>query len=278
MSRQVFDILRSVTPLVEPLSIDEAFLDVTENRLGEPSATRVAQHLRARIEAELSLTASVGVSHLKFVAKIASSAQKPDGLTVVDPRRVLDFLHPLPVGRLWGVGPKAEERLRRLGLSHIGDVAQADVALLSAELGATAALWRMACGDWPPGGPQPTPESFGAEQTFDTDVTDAAVVIDRLRQQAERVCGSVAQRQRVARTITLKVRYADFSTLSRSQTLATPTADPAVVCQTLLDLLGKTEVGARPVRLVGVALSGIEVASPGVQLHLWELPLQAPSP
>ena len=180
------------------------------------------------------------------MAKIASSAQKPDGLTVVDPRRVLDFLHPLPVGRLWGVGPKAEERLRRLGLSHIGDVAQADVALLSAELGSHGrALWRMARGDWHrPVVPNRRRKSFGAEQTFDTDVTDAAVVIDRLRQQAERVCGSVAQRQRVARTITLKVRYADFSTLSRSQTLATPTADPAVVCQTLLDLLGKTE-GAR---------------------------------
>ncbi len=272
VSKAVFSILRTVTPLVEPLSIDEAFLDVTDNALGEPSGTRVAEHLRARIQAELGLTASVGVSHLKFVAKIASAFQKPDGLTVVPPGQVLAFLHPLPVERLWGVGPVSAQKLHEHDLHTIGDLYRADPATVAVLMGSHGhALVRMARGDWQRAVvPHRRRRSHSAERNFAEDQTEMGELIAVARAQADRVAESVRKRGRVARTVSVKVRYSDFTTVSRSETLTRPTADPDVVAAVARGLLAKTEAGRRPGRLLGVGLSGLEGAPLGEQLELWD--------
>lgn len=271
VSREVFAELRAVTPLVEPLSIDEAFLDVTENALGEGSATRVAQHLRTRIRERVGLTASVGVSHLKFVAKIASDVNKPDGLTIVPPDGVLGFLHPLPVSRLWGVGPVATQRLHDAGFVTIKDVAEADAATLVAVLGTHGrALHRMAHGDWHrPVVPNRRRRSVSAERTLSEDLSDPAVMHEILAEQSERVADGVARRRQVARTVSLKVRFSDFQTVTRSRTLARPTADSLLVAHTASLLLQALDLSGRSVRLLGVGLSGLEPAPAGEQLSLW---------
>lgn len=274
VSAEVFAELRALSGLVEPLSIDEAFVDVTDNALGETSATRVAEHLRARIRDRVGLTASVGVSHLKFVAKIASDANKPDGLTVVPPERVLAFLHPLPVTRLWGVGPVAAARLREAGFDTIGDVARAEPAALVALLGRHGrALHRMAHADWHrPVVPNRRRKSISAERTLSQDLSDPSVMHEILAEQAERVAEAVARRKQVARTISLKVRFSDFKTVTRSRTLPLPTADPIVVAHTASLLLQATDAPSRSVRLLGVGLSGLEAAPAGQQLSLWDPP------
>lgn len=271
VSKQIFSVLRSVTPLVEPLSIDEAFLDVTDNAWEEPSATRVAERLRARIHAEVGLTASVGVSHLKFVAKIASDVNKPDGLTVVPPDGVLAFLHPLPVERLWGVGPVAAQRLHEAGFRTIGDVAAADLAALVGLMGSHGrALYRMAHADWErPVVPHRRRKSASAERTLAHDLRDVGVMHEILAEQSEGVAAGVRKRAQVARTVTIKVRYADFETVTRRRTLPSPTADPTVVAHAASLLLQDTQAGVRAVRLLGVGLSGFEPAPAGEQLSLW---------
>ena len=177
---------------------------------GETSATRVAEHLRARIRDRVGLTASVGVSHLKFVAKIASDANKPDGLTVVPPERVLAFLHPLPVTRLWGVGPVAAARLREAGFDTIGDVARAEPAALVALLGRHGrALHRMAHADWHrPVVPNRRRKSISAERTLSQDLSDPSVMHE-IRRTGRTVAEAVGRRKQVARTISLKVRFSD---------------------------------------------------------------------
>lgn len=269
-------ILHEVTDLVEPLSLDEAYLDVTENHLGLSTGTEVARHLRARVREELGLTCSVGVAPLKFVAKIASDHHKPDGLTVVPPERVLDFIHPLPVEELWGVGPATARRLRPLGVRTIGDLARIPAGELQERLGKHGAfLARLARGDDPRAvQPHRTRKSRSAERTFAEDVVDRAVLEEVLDEQAVSVCATLRRLGVVGRTVTLKLRYADFTTLTRSETLARPTDRPEHVSTVARALLQRTEAGDRPVRLVGVGLAGLTEPGPGRQL---ELPLDVSS-
>jgi len=262
-SQRVMAILRSATALVEPLSLDEAYLDVTENHWAEPLATVVARQLKARIRAELSLTASAGVAPNKFLAKIASGWRKPDGLTVVPPQRVEWFLQQLPVDALWGVGPVTAARLRSIGVNRLVDIRAVDLAQLGATVGNQAGwLLRLANGDDPRAVTPNRPwKSISAETTYPTDLRDAALMAAELSRLATRVAASLKARARAARTITIKVRFDDFSTITRSHTQAMPTADPGEIGWRAVALLGHTGASTRPVRLLGVGAHGL-VAHP----------------
>lgn len=269
-SQQVFAIFREVTPLVEGLSLDEAYLDVTDNAWGEPSATRVAQRIKARIKLQVGLTASAGVATSKSVAKIASGLDKPDGLTVVPPGKVRAFLQPLPVEKLWGVGPVTARRLHELDLHTIGDVASTPEAAMLTALGNQGRwLWNLANGrDERRVTPYRERKSRSAERTFAEDVTDISELDRVMGEQADRVCGGLAGAGQAGRTVHIKVRYDDFTTVTRAHTLPTPTADPDLVATTARRLLRATEAGARPVRLVGVGVSGFDHDEHSRQLRL----------
>ena len=234
VSDNVMAVFRSVTPLVEPLSLDEAFLDVAGavRRLGSPTA--IAEHIRARVHDEQGITCSVGVAGTKFVAKLASSRAKPDGLLVVPVDRVVEFLHPLPVSALWGVGEKTEEALTRLGLRTVGDLARIPQQTLVRALGpaAGAHLAALAWGRDERHVVASEPEkSIGNEETFGTDVDDPEVI----RRELLRLSEKVAARMRAAgyrgRTISIKVRFADFTTITRARTVqGRDRCRPAAVC------------------------------------------------
>jgi DNA polymerase-4 len=262
VSQQVMAILRSVTPLVEPLSLDEAYLDVTENSLHEPLAMEVAKHLKRRIREETALTASAGVAPNKFLAKIASGWKKPDGLTVIAPERVESFLQRLPVEALWGVGPVTAKKLRAIGIEKLVDVRAADQERLRRTVGSLADwLKRLAHGDDPR---KVTPDrpwkSISAEDTYPEDLTDMKEMRAEIERLAKRVAGSVGKKGLVARTVTIKVRYANFTTVTRSHTGEAPTADARQVAERALALLERTEAARRPVRLLGVGVHGLTPA------------------
>ena len=261
-SQKVMAILRSVTPLVEPLSLDEAYLDVTDNALREPLAMEVAKYLKRRILEETSLTASAGVAPNKFLAKIASGWKKPDGLTVIAPERVEAFLQKLPVEALWGVGPVTAKKLRAIGIAQLVDVRTADEDKLRRAVGSLAGwLERLSRGDDPR---EVTPDrpwkSISAEDTYPEDLTDLEEMRAELTRLARRVAGSVAKKGLAARTVTIKVRYADFTTVTRSHTEEPPTQDAKIIVQRALLLLERTDAAHRPVRLLGAGVHGLAPA------------------
>jgi DNA polymerase-4 len=258
-STAIMSIFRDVTPLVEPLSMDEAFLDVAgaARLLGRPA--RIAADIRRRIRAEQGLACSVGVASTKFVAKLASTRAKPDGLAVVPADRVLDYLHPLPVSALWGVGERSAETLRRLGLSTVRDLAEAPTGLLRSALGEAAAahLHELAWGRDPrPVVPQHVEKSIGAETTFDVDVADPDVIRRALLGLAGKTAGRLRRAGTAGRTVVLKVRLADFRTLNRSRTLPVPTDVTQEIFQTAWALFEALRPGDR-IRLVGVRVEGL---------------------
>jgi DNA polymerase-4 len=260
VSKEVMAIFRAVTPEVEPLSLDEAFLDVSGagRRLGSPAA--IARLIRRQVREQQSITCSVGVAPVKFVAKIASARCKPDGLLVVPATGILDFLHPLPVSALWGVGDKAEEVLSRLGLRTVGDIAHVPAATLRRELGAAGEhLHALAWGrDERRVVPTREEKSVGAEETFPVDVDDPAVI----RQELLRLSGRTARALRgagcVARTVTVKLRLASFKTITRSRTLSEPTDVAREIYATACALYEGSGLDARArLRLVGVRATGL---------------------
>ena len=254
-SNAVFAIFREVTPLVEPLSLDEAYLDVTENAWGETLGTAVAKRLKQRIRAETNLTASAGVAPNKFLAKIASGWKKPDGLTVISPDRVEPFLQQLPVDALWGVGPVTAKKLRARGIDKLVDVRTADVQLLRDTVGSLADwLRQLANGDDDrPVVPNREVKSSGSENTYPEDLTDLETIRAEIREMATHAIGWLARRELLARTVTIKVRYADFTTITRSHSAA-PTRDEPDLTARAVRLLDKTDAGRRPVRLLGVSV------------------------
>ena len=263
VSQQVFDLFRAVTPAVEPLSLDEAYLDVTENAWGEPLATTVATRLKARIREETGLTASAGVAPNKFLAKIASAWRKPDGLTVVAPERMESFLRKLPVDALWGVGPVTARRLRAAGIVRLVDVREVDAETLRALVGRQASwLKRLAHGvDDRPVVSDRERKSRSSEHTYAEDL----VAIDRIRAEIDRMAAGAADWLRradvAARTVTLKVRYHDFKTVTRSDTRPSATSDAADITRRARALLDRTDAGRRPVRLLGVGVHGLRARS-----------------
>ena len=261
-SQKVMAILRSVTPLVEPLSLDEAYLDVTENLLHEPLAMEIAKYLKARIRQELSLTASAGVAPNKFLAKIASGWKKPDGLTVIAPERVESFLQKLPVEALWGVGPVTAKKLRAIGIEKLVDVRAADEEKLRRTVGSLAGwLERLSYGD---DQRKVTPDrpwkSISAEDTYPEDLVDLREMRAEIERLARRVAAAVAKKELYARTVTIKVRYANFTTVTRSHTEEPATRDAGIIARRALWLLERTEAGKRPVRLLGVGVHGLSNA------------------
>jgi DNA polymerase-4 len=260
VSASVLALFRSIVPAVEPLSLDEAFLDVAGagRRLGPPR--RIAELIRARVYDEQALTCSVGVASTKFLAKLASTQAKPDGLLVVPVARVVEFLHPLPVAALWGVGERTEEILTRLGLHTIGDLAHVPEATLRRALGTAVGthLAALAWGRDPRAVVGDSPEvSVGAERTFPADVADPEVIHRELLRLTERVAGRLRAAELVGRTVSLKVRFADFTTITRSHTLPDPTdvgQEIYAAARRLYDALGLQR--AR-IRLVGVRVESV---------------------
>ncbi len=254
-SSAVFAIFRDVTPLVEPLSLDEAYLDVTENAWGEPLATPVARRLKEQILERTGLSASAGVAPNKFLAKIASAWKKPDGLTVISPERVEPFLQKLPVDALWGVGPVTAKRLRARGIERLVDVRNVPADDLRQAVGSLAEwLQQLAHGlDDRPVVPNRTSKSAGSENTYPEDLTDLNVIRSELVEMAAHAAGWLARKACLARTVTIKVRYADFTTVTRSRS-DTPTRDREAIVRRAVQLIEKTEAGRRPVRLLGVSV------------------------
>ena len=262
VSRQVFDMYRSVTSLVEPLSLDEAYLDVTENTWGEPLATTVARRLKRWIREETGLTVSAGAAPNKFLAKIASDRDKPDGLTVIPTQRVEAFLQTLPVEALWGVGPVTARQLRAAGVSRLVDVRTIDPRVLRDAVGSQAGwLRRLAHGiDDRPVTPDRTVKSSGSEHTYPEDLMDLETIRDKLDQMARRGADWLGRQALRARTVTIKVRYSDFTTVTRSHSKRPATRDADQIAARAMLLLGRTEAGTRPVRLLGVSLHNLTSA------------------
>jgi DNA polymerase-4 len=255
VSNAIFSMCREVTPLVEPLSLDEAYLDVTENAWHEPLATAVARRLKARIHAETGLTASAGVAPNKFLAKIASGWKKPDGLTVISPERVEPFLRRLPVDALWGVGPVTARKLRAQGIERLVDVRAIAPSALRETVGSLADwLQQLAQGiDERAVTPNRASKSSGSENTYPEDLTDIQTIREEIAQMAQHATSWLARKQLLARTVTIKVRYSDFTTITRSHTAA-PTRDEATIVSRALHLLERTDAIQRPVRLLGVSV------------------------
>ena len=262
VSQEIFGLYRSVTPLVEPLSLDEAYLDVTDNAWNEPLAVNVARRLKAMIKETTGLAASAGVAPNKFLAKIASAWRKPDGLTVIAPERIESFLQQLPVDALWGVGPVTAQRLREARIERLVDVRTADPAVLRRTVGSmTEWLQRLAAGeDDRAVEPNRPAKSSSSECTYAEDLTD----IDRIREEVAELARENAEwlkkRGLMARTVTIKVRYDDFTTITRSHSRAA-TDDAAEIVQRAVELLAKTDAGRRPVRLLGAGVHGFSAAS-----------------
>jgi DNA polymerase-4 len=259
-SAEVMAVLRDITPLVEPLSLDEAFLDVTRAiRLhGRPGV--IAATIRARVEQRLGLTCSVGVAPTKFVAKLASARCKPDGMLVVPVARVLDFLHPLPVTALWGVGDRTGESLHRLGIRTVGDLAATPADALRRAVGTAAAehLSALALGIDPrPVEPDEVEKSISADRTLDTDLTDEADVRRELLRLAEEVGTRVRARRFAARTVGIKIRFADFRTVTRVRTLLGWTDVTGQIYETAVELYRSLDLDRPRIRLVGVKCEGL---------------------
>jgi DNA polymerase IV len=274
-SAGVMSIFREVTPLVEPLSLDEAFLDVggALRRL-RMTPGQVGEQIRARVAAEWGITCSVGISSTKFVAKLASGFAKPDGMLVVPRSDILEFLHPLPVSALWGVGKKTAERMTGIGLNRVADVAAMPLARLRKAIGVAAAehLHALANGhDDRAVVPESVDKSVGAEETFEVDELDRDVLKQELLRLSERTAATLRRRDLRGRTVSIKVRFGDFTTITRSRTLPVATDVTQEIYRTACRLLDEqTPPGA--VRLIGVRVEQLEEGATGGQQLLLDAP------
>jgi DNA polymerase-4 len=262
VSQAVREIFKRHTDLVEPLSLDEAYLDVTENKTGLPTATRVAKTIRQQIRDELQLTASAGVAPNKFLAKIASDWRKPDGLFVIQPEEVNAFLSPLVVGRIPGVGKVTENRLKEISVLTVGDLRALELEILSAQFGRYGTrLYELARGiDHNPVIPDRPTKSISAEDTFESDIplAETEALIRRL---AEKVWIASRKEGRVARTVVLKLKTSEFNILTRSHTPSLPPDSCDTFTTIALSLRERVDLGtSQRFRLVGVGLSNFQDA------------------
>ena len=262
LSDRIFDVYRRYTPLVEPLSLDEAFLDVTASRALHGDGPTIATAIRAAVRAESGLTVSAGVAEVKLAAKIATDFGKPDGLTVVPPGGVAAFLAPLPIGRLWGVGEVTEAALRRLGVATIGDLVATPEAALASAVGADRAHAFRALAEGRDARdvvPDEGLKSVGGEETFEADVRGEAALSRCLLLQAARVGRRLRAHGLRGRVVTLKVKYADFIAVTRRVTLPDPTDDDDAIYRAARSQLPRIDP-TRAVRLAGLTVSGFEEA------------------
>jgi DNA polymerase IV len=263
-SEAAFAVFQRYTPLVEPLSLDEAFLDVTGSKSLFGDGETIARSIKDAVKNELSLTASAGVAPSKFVAKIASDLRKPDGLVVVRYEEVAAFLRPLPIERMWGVGPKTAPRMRELGIRTLADLADASDEKLERLLGSWGPhAGRLARGeDERDVIPDGTARSIGAEETYEEDLVGAEAIGATLLEHASRVARRLLRAGLRARTVVVKIKYADFSIRSRSVTLPAAVQDTDAIHRAALECLARVPLQQRRVRLTGVSVSGIEAGPP----------------
>ena len=268
VSAQVFAIFRRYTPLVEPLSLDEAFLDVTGSVALFGDGPTIATAIKRDIRAELELTASAGVAPCKFAAKIASDLRKPDGLVVVADGEIAAFLAPLPVERMWGIGPKTAPKMHSMGYRTIGDLARADEAALERLLGSWGTeVGRLARGeDARDVIPDGQAKSIGAEETYEEDLVGAEQIAPTLLDHAGRIARRLVRAHLSAHTVTVKVKYADFTLRTRRATLPEAVQDTDAIHRAAVELLARVPLEGRRVRLTGVSVSGIAEGSPAPTL------------
>ena len=259
VSRQIQAIFADYTELVEPLSLDEAYLDVTENHYGIATATEVAKAIRTRIREETGLTASAGVSYNKFVAKLASDHNKPDGLCVVRPEQGLDFIARLPVARFHGVGPVTATRMDRLGIHTGADLRRCSREFLAQQFGKSGDYFYLAARaiDHRPVRRDRVRKSIGSENTFFHDLFSHEDLAAALKDSAETVARHAERTGKAGRTISIKLRYSDFRTLTRARTLPAPVSDAPTLIEVALALLAPLEPVEQGVRLLGVTLSSL---------------------
>jgi DNA polymerase-4 len=272
ISSKIFTIFKKYTPLVEPLSLDEAFLDVTASGKLFGNAEDIARKIRGEVFTETDLTISAGVAGSKLVAKIASDINKPDGLTIVPVGKEAEFLAPLPIERLWGVGKKTRKALAMLGVKTIGDLAGLSLDLLEQKFGKHGrSMQYAALGlDKRDVETEHDTKSVGHEFTFDSDLIE----IETIRRELLELAGMVAKRLRryqfQGRTITLKVKYYDFRQITRASSIKDYTADSKRIFEEVLQLLKKTNAGHEPIRLLGISVSGLKLESGSHQQHLFQ--------
>jgi DNA polymerase-4 len=278
VSDQVFEIFYRFTPLVEPLSIDEAFLDVTGSvRLFGPPE-EIAKMIKRAVVGEIGITVSAGVAPSKFVAKIASDLGKPDGLTIVPEGEVKAFLKPLPIDKLWGVGKATQEALALLGVTTIGDLSRLPVDVLERNFGKHGTHLHLLSQGVDDRDVELNQEakSIGHEETFIDDLLDMEEVRRELLSLATRVSRRLRSKGAVGKTVTLKIKYNDFVQVTRSETLPEPTEDGWEIFRRCCGLLDKTEVGKRPARLLGISVSRLYAQGEGKQLPLFQKDFAAP--
>jgi len=264
VSSHIMEIFRSVSPLVEPLSLDEAFIDVTGSRRLLGSGQEIGALIRKRVEEEEKITCSVGVATSKFIAKLASTYCKPNGMLEIDHHRVLEFLHPLPVSAIWGVGPKTNEELQRLGLRTVKDIAETPRATLVRALGQAAGehLHELAWGrDYRPVILDEPDRSVSAAETFSYDIDDPQEILKELLRMTERSTFRLRQKGLKAQTISIKVRFADFKTINRSRTVNQPINSVHECYEIVKKLYLDLKLDRARIRLVGVSLDNLHEAA-----------------
>ena len=273
VSEQVMAIFRDVTPHVEPISLDEAFLDVTGARRLLGSGIEIADQIRKRVEKDLGITCSVGIAHNKFIAKIASGHCKPNGVLEVDPEKMLEFLHPLAANEIWGVGPKTNELLEKMGLFTIADIANTPRSTLIRVLGQAsgASLYELAWGrDYRDVITEHAEKSISASQTFDVDLYQPEEILKEFLRLTEKRADRMRAKGLATNTISIKVRFADFKTISRSRTLDLPTTGTQEIFEVAKSLYLGLELDRVLVRLVGVSLDSLVENDDVTQMVLGE--------
>ena len=273
VSEQVMAIFRDVTPYVEPISLDEAFLDVTGARRLLGSGQEIADQIRKRVEKDLGITCSVGIAHNKFIAKIASGHCKPNGVLEVDPEKMLEFLHPLAANEIWGVGPKTNEQLEKMGLFTIADIANTPRSTLIRVLGQASgsSLYELAWGrDYRDVITEHIEKSISASQTFDVDLYQQEEILKEFLRLTEKSADRMRGKGLATNTISIKVRFTDFKTISRSKTLDLPTTGTQEIFEVAKTLYLGLELDRVLVRLVGVSLDSLVVNDDVTQMVLGE--------
>lgn len=275
VSAQIHSIFADYTDLIQPLSLDEAYLDVTEDRRGLHTAWATAKEIRARILGETGLTASAGISYNKFLAKLASDHRKPNGQFAVTPEMGAAWVEQLPVAKFHGVGPVTAAKMKRLGIETGGDLRGQSIEFLARHFGSSAEWYHgIARGiDDRPVNPSRERKSSGSETTFDRDLTDPAEIEAGVRKMADDVAAWCTARQQFGRTVTVKAKYADFRQVTRSRTHPKPVRDPSDLRATAIELVRTLYPLVRGVRLVGVTVSNFEPVDEGMPLFSEELPL-----
>ena len=273
VSEQVMAIFRDVTPYVEPISLDEAFLDVTGARRLLGSGQEIADQIRKRVEKDLGITCSVGIAHNKFIAKIASGHCKPNGVLEVDPEKMLEFLHPLAANEIWGVGPKTNEQLEKMGLFTIADIANTPRSTLIRVLGQASgsSLYELAWGrDYRDVVTEHIEKSISASQTFDVDLYQQEEILKEFLRLTEKSADRMRGKGLATNTISIKVRFTDFKTISRSKTLDLPTTGTQEIFEVAKTLYLGLNLDRVLIRLVGVSLDSLVENDDVTQMVLGE--------